>query len=204
MTGADSRAGAPDARPCPTCGGRHLDLATAMGSLSPHAWDVASAAQRDAGELTDDVCFLPDADADGPHGPHGPHGADAPAQGTSYFLRGEVALPVRDAGDVTSFSWSVWVLLSGESLELLFEHWEDPDRADRVPPVFGLLASELPYEPSTLDLRAVVHTREPGLVPRIEVERTEGEPHPLAREQAEGITWHRVAELNEAVYGELH
>lgn len=190
MTGQDSAAGAvPAARPCPTCGGRHLDLATAMGSGSPHAWDVATAAQRDAGELTDDVCFLPDAD---------PHG------GTSYFLRGEVTLPLLDAGDLASFSWSVWVLLSGESLEVLFEHWDEPDRAERVPPVFGLLASELPYEPSTLDLRAVVHTREPGLVPRIELEQAHDSPHPLAREQAEGITWHRVAELNAAVYGELH
>jgi hypothetical protein len=174
---------------CPTCGARHVDLATAMGSGSPHAWDVATVGQRDAGELTDDLCFLPDPDPD---------------RGTSYFLRGEVALPVLDAGDVTSFSWSVWVLVSGESLELLFEHWDDPDRAARVPPVFGLLASELPYEPSTLDLRAVVHTREPGLVPRIEVEQAEGGLHPLAHEQAEGITWHRVAELNAAVYGELH
>ena len=26
----------------------------------------------------------------------------------------------------------------------------------------------------------------------------------LARAQAEGISWHRVAELNAAVYGELH
>jgi len=185
-------------RPCPTCGRRHLDLATAMGSASPHAWDVAAASQRDAGELTEDVCFLPDAGSDDSAA------TTDPAPGTSYFLRGEVALPVLDAGDVTSFSWSVWVLLSGESLELLFEHWDDPERATRVPPVFGLLASELPYEPSTLDLRAVVHTREPGLVPRIEVERAGGEPHPLAREQAEGITWHRVAELNAAVYGELH
>lgn len=195
MTGrAPDRGADPTARPCPTCGARHGDLATAMGSASPHAWDVATASQRDAGELTDDVCFLPDADPARSEG------------GTSYFLRGEVALPLLDGGEVTSFSWSVWVLLSGESLELVFEHWDDPDRAERVPPVYGLLASELPYEPSTLDLRAVMHTRPPGLVPRVEVEQS-APPlswHPLAREQAEGITWHRVAELNAAVYGELH
>jgi hypothetical protein len=179
----------PPAAPCPTCGALHLDLATAMGSGSPHAWDVATAAQRDAGELTDDLCFLPEA---------GPEG------GTSYFLRGEVALPLLDGGDRPAFSWSVWVLVSGESLEVLFEHWDEPDRAERVPPVYGLLASALPYEPSTLDLRAVVRTRAPGLVPRVEVERGGPSPHPLAREQAEGISWHRVAELNAAVYGELH
>jgi hypothetical protein len=52
-----------------------------------------------------------------------------------------------------------------------------------------------------------MHTRAPGLVPRVEVEQATVPPlssHPLAREQAEGITWHRVAELNAAVYGELH
>ena len=87
MIGAAPGSGpGPTARPCPTCGARHGDLATAMGSASPHAWDVATAAQRDAGELTDDVCFLPDTDPGPSHG------------GTSYFLRGEVALPLLDGG----------------------------------------------------------------------------------------------------------
>lgn len=67
--------------------------------------------------------------------------------------------------------------------------------------MFGWLRSDLPYELSTLDLRTQVHTRAPGLVPLVEVEPT---GHPLAQEQAAGISVHRVAELNRALLGELH
>lgn len=172
---------------CTTCGRPHSGLATVFGSDAPHDWHVATAAQRDEGELTDDVCFLPDAD---------------PAQGTHFFLRGHIQLPLLEPlGAEESFTWSVWVSLSIESLEHVFEHWDDPDRAQLLPPMFGWLRSDLPYEPSTLDLRTQVHTRAPGLVPQVEVEPTE---HPLAQEQTAGISVHRVAELNRALLGELH
>lgn len=182
MTSADDTAWT-----CSVCGRSHGGLATVFGSDAPHDWHVASAAQRDAGELSADVCFLPDSD---------------PRAGTHYFLRGHVQLPLLEPlGAEETFTWSVWVSLSGESLAVVFEHWEDPDRAELTPPLFGWLRSDLPYTPTTLGLRTQVHTREPGMVPRIELEPT---AHPLAREQAEGITVHRVAELNAAFLGELH
>jgi hypothetical protein len=176
-----------DAWTCETCGQAHSGLATVFGSDAPWNWHVATAAQRDAGELSADVCFLPDAD---------------PEVGTHFFLRGHVELPLREPlGGEDTFSWSVWVSLSGESLALVFEHWDDPDRADTLPPMFGWLCSDLPYEPSTLGLRTQVHTRAPGRVPLVEVEPS---GHPLAIEQAEGVSVHRVAELNAAILGELH
>jgi hypothetical protein len=172
---------------CTTCGAEHRGLATVFGSDAPWNWHVAGAAERDAGELTGDVCFLPDPD---------------PEVGTHFFLRGHVELPLREpVGDATTFVWSVWVSLSGESLTQVFEHWDDPERAEKVAPMFGYLCSDLPYEPATLGLRTQVHTRAPGLVPLVEVEPT---GHPLAVEQAEGITAHRVAELNAEILGELH
>ena len=169
---------------CSTCGEAHRGLATGFGSQAPEPWQTATEAQREAGELTADVCFLPDEDPDA---------------GTRYFLRGHIELPLlQPVEGESSFAWSVWVSLSGQSLALLFDHWDDPDRAERVPPLFGWLCTALPYEPTTLGLRTQLHTREPGLVPLVELEPT---GHPLSREQARGISVHRVAELNAAVRG---
>ena len=80
---------------CTTCGAEHRGLATVFGSDAPWNWHVAGAAERDAGELTADVCFLPDPD---------------PEVGTHFFLRGHVELPLREpVGDASTFVWSVWV-----------------------------------------------------------------------------------------------
>lgn len=170
---------------CAVCGEHHHGLALAIGADAPWDWYEASEAQRQAGELTDDVCFLP---------------GEEPGTLTRYFLRGHIELPLWEPVEgETTFAWSVWVSLSGESLALVFEHWDDPDR-EALPPLFGWLCSALPYEPTTLGLRTQVHSRAPGLVPLVEVEPT---VHPLAQEQARGIPVHRVAELNAAVLREL-
>jgi hypothetical protein len=54
----------------------------------------------------------------------------------------------------------------------------------------------LPGYPDTLHLKTMVHTREPGRRPFIELDPTD---HPLAVEQREGITWERVQEIAELV-----
>lgn len=61
--------------------------------------------------------------------------------------------------------------------------------------MFGWLDNWLsPFEKPTTNLAVNVHMRAPGIVPLIELDPTSD--HPLAREQREGITLHRVAELN--------
>jgi len=65
--------------------------------------------------------------------------------------------------------------------------------------MFGWLSNELTYEASTLLLATNVHTRAPGVVPWIELQPAL--EHPLAVEQREGITWHRVAEINARLLG---
>jgi hypothetical protein len=57
-----------------------------------------------------------------------------------------------------------------------------------------LMANLSCYEPSTLNLATVVHTRPVGLRPLVELEPTD---HPLAVEQREGITLARVQEIAE-------
>lgn len=160
---------------CATCGAGHGGLATVFGPLAPDPWASATDDQRARGQINRDMCVLP---IDGT---------------THHFLRGELRLPIRDAA-IGPFAWSVWVSLSGPNMETTIEHWEDPERAG-LPPMFGWLCTWLmPYDPPTLNLAVNVHTGSPGAVPLIELDPSTG--HPLAREQVEGITLHRVAELN--------
>jgi len=60
-------------------------------------------------------------------------------------------------------------------------------------------ASELPYERSTISTPTLVHSRDPGLVPFIQLDPSSD--HPLVREQGMGITLHRLAEINQLVIG---
>ena len=71
--------------------------------------------------------------------------------------------------------------------------WEQPGR-ESEPPSFGWLSTSLPGYPETLHLKTMVHTREVGRRPRVELEPTD---HPLAVEQRQGITWERVQEIAE-------
>ncbi|WP_426997079.1 DUF2199 domain-containing protein [Pseudarthrobacter sp. N5] len=104
-------------------------------------------------------------------------------------------IPILDApGEV--FSWSVWVSVSEESIQQVADHWEDPARAS-LPPVFGWLCNELPYEQSTISTPTLVHSRDPGVVPFIQLDPSLD--HPLAGEQGMGITLHRLAEINNLV-----
>lgn len=66
-------------------------------------------------------------------------------------------------------------------------------------PMFGWLCTELPYEGSTISIPALVHNREPGLVPFIQLDPAVD--HPLVREQGTGMALHRLAEINGVVPG---
>ena len=107
-----------------------------------------------------------------------------------FFVRGRIRIPVNDADE--DFEWGVWVTLSEANYERMLELWSTPGR-EAEPAYFGWLSTELPiYEPSTLNLQTMVHTRPVGERPLIELEPTD---HPLAVEQREGITLERVREI---------
>lgn len=108
--------------------------------------------------------------------------------GSRFFVRGHLEIPVLHRDEV--FAWSVWVELDRESFERIDARWDDPARAgDRAS---GVLASALPYEPPTRDLPCALISRELGVVPLVELSSAE---HPLALEQARGMTLLRVQEL---------
>lgn len=164
---------------CSLCGESHEGMATVFGAPAPDAWMAATDQERSGGDLGGDQCVIT---LDGT---------------THYFIRGHIEIPVVDSDEV--FVWSVWCSLSRDSMRTAVEHWDDPAR-DRLPPVFGWLNTSLPYAAPTLSIATQVHTRAPGVVPWIELDRSAD--HELVREQRDGITWHRVAEINRSLLGE--
>lgn len=165
---------------CAQCGETHSGLAFSFGGTPPLSWQIATDAEREDGELTPDFCTVV---VDGQR---------------SFFVRGNIEIPVLD-GDEPTFQWTVWVSLSEESMSTTFDHWDDPARAE-LPLMFGWLNTHLPYAETTVALPTRVHTREPGWVPLIEIDHEV--EHELAREQRDGITVHRVEQLNRVVMGD--
>lgn len=111
-------------------------------------------------------------------------------KGEWFFVRGLIEIPVTDSDE--PFSWGVWVSLSKKSYDRMAELWDTPGR-EHEPPYFGWLSTQLPvYSPTTLNLKAHLHTRPIGERPFIEIEPTD---HPLAVEQRSGITRARVEQI---------
>ena len=165
---------------CASCGTTHEGLAMVFGPNAPEPWLLASDTERTRGELNADMCVLIEDTGT-----------------TNYFVRGHIEIPVLDSDD-GPFRWSVWVSLSETSMRTQIEHWNDPARAN-LEPMFAWLSNHLPYESPTAPMASRLHTREPGTVPRIELDPSVD--HPLVHEQLHGITLHRVAEINQALVG---
>src|SRR5262245_7256400 len=110
-----------------------------------------------------------------------------------FFIAGNLEIPV--AGRKERFSWDVWVSLGPANFGRACDLWETPGR-ESEPPYFGWLSTVLPGYLYTLHLKTMVHTREVGCRPFVELEPT---AHPLAVEQRQGITLSRVKEIAELV-----
>lgn len=156
---------------CSSCGERHEGLPFGYGALAPAFWSDDMAG-RPGHLLTDEQCVI-----DREH----------------FFVRARLLLPVIDVAEEL-FDWGVWVSLSRENFARTEELWTNPERVNE-PPYFGWLSTELPvYEPSTVNLKAMLHSQPVGRRPILELEPTD---HPLAVEQLTGITVARVQEIAE-------
>lgn len=135
----------------------------AFGADAPALWSVVSEEERARSILTPDQCVIEH------------------AEGTSLYLRGCLEIPI--IGTTRHAEWGVWCSLSERSFADVEEHWSDPERV-KYGPYFGWLCTVIPSYPDTMYLKAMVHTRELGVRPRVELEATD---HPLAVHQREGI-----------------
>jgi hypothetical protein len=106
-----------------------------------------------------------------------------------FFIVGNLEIPIIGAED--RFSWDVWVSLSAQNFRRALEMWSNPKRVSE-PAYFGWLSTSLPGYPDTLSIKTMVHTREVGRRPFVEVEP---DGHPLALEQRNGISRERIEEI---------
>jgi hypothetical protein len=159
---------------CSCCGEFHEELPMSYGSTAPYYWyGIAQEEPNEDSELTSDQCVI---------------------EGKYFFIRGCIEIPVY--GEDAPFIWDVWVSLSEENFLRTCEFWEKEGRESKLEPMFGWLSTSLPCYPETLNLRTMVHTREVGTRPYIELELSE---HPLAIEQAEGIRMTRIQDIAEII-----
>ena len=159
---------------CRCCGKQFSTLPLDFAFDSPTYWTQLSEEERKRSFLGSDICTI----------------------GEDRFIRGCLEIPV--LGTSERFAWGVWVSLSEASLQRADQLWNAPEIDPDEPARFGWLSNELKrvYGVSTLNLKASLRFRGGNLRPLIQVEPGE---HPLAREQAAGMTLDRVQELAAAL-----
>jgi hypothetical protein len=156
---------------CARCGERHEGLPFSYFANVPVYWRDEFATEASC-MLSDELCII---------------------KGETFFVRGRIVIPVVEA--LQEFEWNVWVSLSRTNFERALELWSTPGREDE-PSYFGWLSSELPYEPSTLNLPTQVRTQQVGQRFLVEVEHNN---HPLSVEQHHGMSLAKVREIFEQV-----
>ncbi len=163
---------------CPGCGLVHEGLIMCFGPDEPHGWFRAKRLDRLRGRLAESFCEV---NVDGRR---------------RYYVRGHLPLPVVD-GDGSPFLWNVWAEVEPDHFSRMVDALDDPGRVGR-PPVPGLLDTPLPSYPDTQGLPTQIVEQAVGQVPRITVEAP---GHPLHQDQVDGVTLHRVADLNAFLLG---
>jgi hypothetical protein len=106
-----------------------------------------------------------------------------------YFVR--ACLDLRIDPERESFRWLVWVKVTAASFREIRSIWRQL-RARPLKPTDGHLASELPYDASTLGLPIELRDGGPGYRPQAFARSGE---HILGREQRAGIRVERAYEL---------
>lgn len=162
---------------CAICGAEHDLDRISFGSDSPFQWDLLSDDERSRSSLTGEQCEIES------------------REGHSFYIRACLEIPVRGAG--RAFTWGVWCSLSEESYLEIAKHWEDAGRVN-LGPYFGWLCTKIPGYPDSVFLKTMVHQREVGVRPMVELEATD---HPLAIDQRDGIDEGRLRAI---VVGLLH
>jgi len=109
-----------------------------------------------------------------------------------FFVRGCIEIRVRGYSD--PFVWGVWVSLSQDNYQKWLEHFDQKERS-HVAPFFAWLTPNLgPYPITDESLKTMVHLRDNGIRPFIEIQKTS---HPLSIEYHKGISPDRLIEIYE-------
>jgi len=153
---------------CERCGDWH-DAVPSLGAEAPlYYYSVPADDRSTRCALTADTCVV-----DGEH----------------FFVRGCIEIIVH--GEVDAFSWGVWASLSRQDFEE-FVRLLVRDKRSQFGPYFGWLSANFRGYPDAENLKTMVHLRDGGLRPYIELEPTD---HPLSVEQREGISVQRLSQI---------
>lgn len=156
---------------CSTCGEDHDLSEISFGADAPFQWEMLSDAERGESLLTPDQCVIES------------------SEGTGRYIRACLEIPIQ--GQDKQFTWGVWCSLSETSFDEMHEHWRDPDRI-HLGPYFGWFCTRIPGYPDTMYLKTMVHQRDVGQRPTVELEPTD---HPLAVHQRQGVDPQVLREL---------
>jgi hypothetical protein len=156
---------------CVTCGAEHDIDEISFGTDSPLQWDLLSDDERSRSLLGGEQCEIDT------------------CEGRSFYIRACLEIPIRDTDG--SFTWGVWCSLSETSYLEVSEYWDNPARS-RIGSHFGWLCTQIPGYPDTAFLKTLVHQREVGRRPTVELEPTD---HPLAVDQRDGIDEDRLKDI---------
>lgn len=162
---------------CATCNREHDGFPSWAADRPSDYWDVPAEKRESDVFLTSDSCVIAD---------------------RFFFIRACLEIPIK--GYPESYSWGVWVSLSEPNFFIWQGHYNVPQRS-HIGPFFGWLCSCISVYPETRHLKTMVHLRDHGLRPLVELEPGD---HPLAVHQKSGISleelssmMHRLEEQNQ-------
>jgi hypothetical protein len=114
---------------------------------------------------------------------------DCSIDSTLLFVRGNIEISVH--GQSSPLIWGVWVQLSEEHFDKWAESY-DLSKRSHLGPYPGTLDTWFSPYPQSLGMKVLLHLRDGGIRPRIELEDAD---HPLVVEQRNGIGVERLAEI---------
>src|SRR5262245_21113819 len=153
---------------CAVCGKEHDGL-PGLGNAAPrYYYSVPTAERSNRCRLDSDTCVV---------------------DSEFFFVRGCLEIPI--VGEREPFIWGVWTSIRPKNFEAFLRLY-DQDHRSHEGPFFGWLSASFKGYPDSENLKAMVHLRDHGQRPFIELEPTK---HPLAIEQRSGITVARVGEI---------
>jgi len=153
---------------CASCDEWHEGM-PAFGRPAPARYfDIAEGERAARALLSNDQCIIDDRE---------------------FYVLARLEMPVVGVDD--RFTWLMWVSLSEASYAAYERSYEWAER-DHIGPFFARIAEDLPLYPATAGLKSLIHLMNQGMRPRVELEPN---AHPLALDQANGISSERAAEI---------
>lgn len=160
---------------CSDCGQEHPLQSLELTFLRPDVVAELEGTDRESRvQENDDICIL---------------------DGERFFVRALLPLPVLEKAQ--PYNVCLWVELSQRDFERLYQLWDALDQAD-TPAFDAHIANDIPIHSSVRGLAACLSLTGPTTRPVVTLRALE---HPLAGEQARGITLHRAAEYSSLFAG---